>query len=234
MIFIVYLAFGSFMVNGPLELVIPYFISATGSETQMGIGLTMMSLGAFAGGLLITGLGGIRPRMKLIIAGAILTGPCPGLRLRTLAAAHGRFALRPDDPLPANNGLYKSILQVKVSPDLPAGSSPRGAPLPIRLHGLVSDHRPAGRSRLTPAGTAAWQRLTPLLGTGPAAAIGLVQGVTGLVLLAAAALTFSLRSVRRLEAELPDYQARVRGLTLTHDLQNASRLESVICRIVET
>ena len=61
-----------------------------------------------------------------------------------------------------------------------------------------------------------------------------MQCVTGLVLLAGAALTFGLRSVRRLEAELPDYEAENRGLTLTHDLQNASRLESVICRIVET
>ena len=42
-------------------------------------------------------------------------------------------------------------------------------------------------------------------------AIGLVQVVTGLVLLAGAALTFSLRSVRRLEAELPDYQAEIAG-----------------------
>ena len=38
LIFIIYLAFGSFMLNGPLELVIPYFISATGSDRQMGIG----------------------------------------------------------------------------------------------------------------------------------------------------------------------------------------------------
>ena len=40
-----YLAFGSFMLNGPLDLVIPYFISATGSEPQMGIGLTGDELG---------------------------------------------------------------------------------------------------------------------------------------------------------------------------------------------
>jgi hypothetical protein len=74
LIFILWLAFGSFLLNGPLDLVIPYFISVTGSETQMGVGLTMMSLGAFAGGLLIAGLSNIRPRMKLIIMGTVLNG----------------------------------------------------------------------------------------------------------------------------------------------------------------
>ncbi len=214
LIFIIYLAFGSFMLNGPLDLVIPYFIAATGSDAQMGIGLTMMSLGAFAGGLLIAGLSGIRPRMKLIIIGAVLN---PAMFIlfgfaRTLPLmAVSLFVLML--PLPANNALYKSILQVKVPADLQGRVFAfadqlflLGSTASFLLTGPLVDRV------LTPAAsTAAWQRLAPLLGTGPAAAIGLVQVVTGIVLLAGAALTFSLRPVRRLEAELPDYQAEIAG-----------------------
>ena len=64
----------------------------------------MMSLGAFAGGLLIAGLSGIWLRMKLIIIGAVLNPAMFILfgfaRSLPLMAAD---ALCPDDPLPAYN-----------------------------------------------------------------------------------------------------------------------------------
>ena len=38
LIFIIYLAFGSFMLNGPLDLVIPYFLRPRGAKPRWGLG----------------------------------------------------------------------------------------------------------------------------------------------------------------------------------------------------
>jgi MFS transporter, DHA3 family, macrolide efflux protein len=210
LIFVIYLAFGSFMLNGPLDLAIPYFISATGSEAQMGLGLTMMSLGTVAGGLLMTVLSHIRPRMKLIILGAGLTGAMFlvfGVARSLPLMAASLFLLMM--PLPANNALYKSILQLKVPADLQGRVFALAEQL--FLLGSTASFLLTGRlvdGVLTPwASSPAWQPLAPLLGRGPVAAIGLVQLATGAVLLAGGVLTFSLRSIRRLEAGLPDYTA---------------------------
>ena len=44
-----YLTFINFLLNGPLELTLPYLISVTGSEAIAGSLVGVMSLGAFAG-----------------------------------------------------------------------------------------------------------------------------------------------------------------------------------------
>ena len=119
LILVIYLAFSSFMLNGPLELAIPYFISATGSTAQTGVGLTMMSLGTVAGGLIITGLSQVRPRMRLLLIGGLLNAAMFLLFgvARSLPLMAGTlFVLMA--PLPAGNVLYKSIFQSKV----PAGT----------------------------------------------------------------------------------------------------------------
>lgn len=74
LVFVLYTAFINFMLNGPLELTLPYLIARTGSEAQMGIGVGLMSLGAFPGGLLIATLGGYRPRLRLLLWGTVLNG----------------------------------------------------------------------------------------------------------------------------------------------------------------
>jgi MFS transporter, DHA3 family, macrolide efflux protein len=209
MLFILYFTFGSFMLNGPLELVIPYFLSATGSETQMGAGLTIMALGTFAGGLLIAVFSHVRPRMKLIAAGAVLTGAMfvvfgVARALPVMAASLFLLVL----PLPANNALYKSIYQLKVPADMQGRVFAfaeqlylLGSTASFLLTGALVDRV------LTPlASTPGGWPLAPMLGGGHTGAIGLVEVVTGIVLLLGAAVTFSIRSVRRMEAGLPDYE----------------------------
>ncbi|MGE5601737.1 MAG: MFS transporter [Nitrososphaerales archaeon] len=214
LIFIVYFAFGSFMLNGPLDLVIPYFLSATGSETQMGFGLTIMALGTFAGGLLIAVFSHVRPRMKLIAGGAVLTGVMFlvfGLARALPVMAAALFLLML--PLPANNALYKSIFQLKVPADMQGRVFAfaeqlflLGSTTSFLLTGALVDRV------LTPLASApgGWP-LGSLLGKGHTGAIGLVEVVTGIVLLVGAEVTFSIRSVRRMEAELPDYEYEARG-----------------------
>lgn len=43
-----------YLLNGPLDLAIPYLIRITGDETQAGLILAVMNAGALAGGAAIT------------------------------------------------------------------------------------------------------------------------------------------------------------------------------------
>lgn len=208
LIFVLYLAFGSFMLNGPLDLVIPYFLSVTGSEAQTGVGLTLMSGGALAGSLLITIIAAYRPRMRLILYGALLTAAmffvfALGRSLPLLAGSLFLIMV----PLPGNNALYKSIFQSKVPPNLQGRIfalteqlALLGSTASFLLTGPLVDRV------LTPALTrGAPALLRPVSGQGLEAAIRLVLVATGLILLAGAWLVFRLPAVRRLEVELPDY-----------------------------
>jgi hypothetical protein len=96
----VYLAFNNFLLNGPLDLMIPYSISVTGSEAQTGLVLGLMSLGAFGGGLLAAVIGGWRPRMRLIL-GTLFNGYVPGSGCRTVDRLAGDLDLTADDPTAA-------------------------------------------------------------------------------------------------------------------------------------
>ncbi len=209
LIFVIYTAFINFMLNGPLELTLPYLIARTGSEAQMGVGVGLMSLGAFAGALLITVLGGYRPRLRLLLWGTVLNGAMflafgAARTLPLLAAA--LFVLM--IPLPAGNALIRSLLQVKVPPDLQGRVFAllsqlhlAGSTTSFLLTGLLVDRV------LEPAvGTPAWQPFAGLVGTATGSGIGLLEVFTGLVILAVTAVVFSWPAVRHLERDLPDYE----------------------------
>jgi hypothetical protein len=205
---VLYLTFINFLLNGPLELAIPYFIALTGSEAQMGVGLGLMSLGALAGGALVAVIGGYRPRLRLLLAGSLLNGlmflvfgtarslPLLGLSIFLLMV-----------PLPANNALFRSILQVKTPPDLQGRVfaveqqlALLGSTTSFLLTGPLVDRW------LQPAiASPGWGWLAPWLGQGPGAAIGLVLVATGVLILAATLAALSWPALRRLEADLPDY-----------------------------
>jgi hypothetical protein len=99
--FMLYLEVNNFLLNGTLDLMIPYSISVTGSEAQTGLVLGLMSLGALAGGLLAATVGGWRPRMRLILLGTCSTGFVPGAGRRAIAAVAGVLDPATDDPAAA-------------------------------------------------------------------------------------------------------------------------------------
>jgi MFS family permease len=205
---VLYLTFINFMLNGPLELAIPYFIALTGSEGQMGVGLGLMSLGALAGGGLVALIGGYRPRLRLLLAGMVFNGlmflafgMARSLPLLSLSV----FLLMV--PLPAGNALFRSLLQVKTPPDMQGRVfavqqqlALLGSTTSFLLTGFVVDRW------LEPlVATSAWRWFAPWLGTGPGTGIGLLLVATGLLILAGTLLAFSWRPLRRLESDLPDY-----------------------------
>ena len=210
LLFLIYLTFINFLLNGPLELNIPYLFALTASEAQVGLGLGAASLGALAGAALVAVLGGLRPRLRLMLAGAILTG----LMFLVLGTARSLplvsvalFLLIL--PLPANGALFVSFLQAKVPPDLQgrvfaleSQLALLGSTVSFLLVGPLVD-----RVIQPLVGGPGWQWAAPLVGNGPAAGIGLLLVVTGVLYLGATALVFSVMAVRRMEAEMADYVA---------------------------
>lgn len=201
-------AFINFMLNGPLDLTLPYLILLTSSEKVAGSIIGVTSLGAFAGASLIAIWGGTRSRMKMIFVGWIVTGimflffgvlraPIPiGVTLFVLFAN-----------LPAVQALYISILQAKSPPDIQGRIfalndqfSLLGSTASFLLTGFLVDHV------INPAiGTRAWEFFKPLLGNGPGAGIGLVEVATGVIILITTLLLLASNEIRNLETRLPDY-----------------------------
>ena len=208
--FVLFLTFITFLLNGPLELAIPYLIAVTGSEATTGGLIALGSLGALAGAGIIAVWGGTRPRMHTLMPGLLLTGLMflvYGTTRTPLALGASLFLLFL--PLPLSWALFTSILQVKTPPDmqgrvfgLVAQLGFLGSTVSFLLTGPLVDRV------LAPAvGSEAWRRFAPVFGLGPGAGVGLLLFATGLLVLTATLAVYAWPRVRRLEATLPDYAA---------------------------
>lgn len=208
-----YSAFINFLLNGPLELAIPYLITVTGSETTMGALMGVFSLGAFSGAALIAVWGGTRPRMHTLLPGILLTGAMflvYGTARTPLLLGMSLFILIL--PLPVSSALFVSILQIKVPPDLQgrifgmiAQLEFVGATLSFLLVGPLVDRV------LEPAvGKPGWQVVAPLVGSQSGAGIGLLLVITGAIILITTLAVIALPYIRQLELILPDYEALVK------------------------
>jgi MFS transporter, DHA3 family, macrolide efflux protein len=209
LVFMLVTAFINFMLNGPLDLTLPYLILLTNSEKVAGSIIGVTSLGAFAGASLIAVWGGTRPRMKTIFVGWIVTGIMFllfGILRTPIPIGVTLFVLFLN--LPVVQALYISILQVKSPPDIQGRVfalndqlSLIGSTTSFLATGFLVDHI------VNPAiGTKSWALLEPLLGSGPGAGIGLVQVVTGVIILITTLLLAASVNIRDLEARLPDYE----------------------------
>jgi hypothetical protein len=112
-------------------------------------------------------------------------------------------------PLPMMNTLYMSILQVKTPPDMQgrifafqSQLGLLGSTLSFVLTGPLVD-KVINPSISTPA----WAWLTPFLGKGPEAGIGLILVGTGIVIFTVTLSVAAIASIRQLETRLPDYEA---------------------------
>jgi MFS family permease len=208
--FVLYLTLINFLLNGPLELAIPYLIAITKDETVMGGLMGVMSLGALTGAGIIAMWGGMRPRMPLLLFGLLLTGAMfliYGAARTPLILGISSFLLML--PLPISFALFTSILQVKTPPDMQGRVFAMisqlgylGATLSFLSVGPLVDHV------LEPAvGQPAWRWVEPLVGDQAGAGMGLLLVVTGLVILVTTLAVYILPHIRRLELTLPDYEA---------------------------
>lgn len=206
--YLLYAGFINFMLNGPLELTIPYLLLVSGDERLLGAVLGIMALGAFTGGLLISLFGHVRPRMTFILTGLTLCGVMflfYGTARNPWVLGLVLFLLLL--PLPVWGALEKSLLQVKVPADLQGRVFALYEQLALLastssflLTGILVDRI------LEPAvGMPGWGVVSGLVGNSPGAGIGLLQVVTGLLILLVTVLMWSWPLIRRMEEQLPDY-----------------------------
>lgn len=204
-----YLTIINFLLNGPLDLSLPYLITVTGSEQTAGLILGAMSAGALAGAASITAWGGGRARVRRLLVGMVCTGAlflAYGTLREPLPLALALFALM--IPLPVSSALFVSILQTKTPPDMQG----RVFAIAFQVAFLVTPLSfvivgPLVDDVLEPAvGTPVWDAVAPLVGSAPGAGMGLVLVATGALILALTALAWALPGLRRLETTLPDYE----------------------------
>ena len=206
--FLVFCGAGNLLYAPALLLVTPLVLGFAGLP-QVGQAGLAEGLGGLAGGLAMAVWGGPRRRRMVCIMVAIaaaagsvvLTGLRPDLRLVLAGIFGSAFALA------LTNGIYLTVVQVKV---------------PQRFHGRVISLNqtitwstiPIAFAALVPASGA----LNPLLaahgalagtvgavvGVGPGRGIGLAYVLLGLAQAALILVALRIRTLTRLDAELPD------------------------------
>ncbi|MBN2795271.1 MAG: MFS transporter [Clostridia bacterium] len=119
LIFIVYFGFINFLLNGPLELVIPYVYSLTENEVMVSSMLSMMGIATAIGAYLMTRFIFVGKRIQSILLLTTLSGFMMilfGIFRQTFFLASSLFFLMM--PLPMVSALFKSMLQHLVPQDL--------------------------------------------------------------------------------------------------------------------
>lgn len=214
---LVFLGVNLFSTMG-MTLIAPMVLSRTGSNAgTLGVVEASMAAGAVAGGLLMSVWKGFRRKaagLGLGLVGIGLLGTSPyglGASLAVWLAASvsgGVFGA-------IANANSQSIWQAKVAPDVQGRvfASRRliswlTTPVAPMAAGLLADRlfEPAaasGRGALSAA-------IGAVSGTGPGAGMAFVVFACGLATAAVGSMAFALRSVRRVETDLPDHVAAVR------------------------
>lgn len=210
-VLVVYFTLMNFLLNGPLELSIPYLMTITGSETITGLVLAANSLGGFAGAgwLAARGARGSRSRIHTVMPAFLVVGLMflvHGTTRSPLVLAGSIFLLIAALQTWA---LYTSVLQVKTPPDMQGRIFAvvnqlgyLGATTSFLLTGPLVDNV------LEPAvGTPAWETIAPLVGSQPGAGMGLVLVLTGVIIIGLTAAVYAWPPVRQVETQLPSYTA---------------------------
>ncbi|MBI1276846.1 MAG: MFS transporter [Anaerolineaceae bacterium] len=203
----IYFTVLNFLLNGPLDLGIPYLIKVTGSESVTGLLLAAMNAGALVGGAAIALRRKTWKRVNVFMPTFLLTGAMfivYGTSRTPIPLAISMFFLF--FTLPLGWGLFTALLQVKTPPDMQG----RVFSLFGQLGFVASTTSflsvgPLVDRILEPAVEPGWI-FAPIVGDQPGAGMGLVLVVVGGVILIMTIVTYIVPSIRRIETDLPDYQ----------------------------
>ncbi len=209
LLMIAYLAFIFFLINGPLELAIPYFSTLVENDATVGILLGAMSLGAFAGALTIAVAGKTPHRLYATLFGYFLHGLfliALGIVRHPLLIGLSIFGVM--FPLPLTGALFHTLLQTKTPPDLQGRVFAvtdqlfmLTTPLSFLITGALVDQV------LEPAvNESGWKIVEPLVGNQSGAGMGLLFVVIGLLIVITTLGVAMLPGIRHLEFDLPSYE----------------------------
>ncbi len=204
---IIYFSVLNFLLNGPLDLSIPYLIKVTSSESLTGLLLAAMNAGALVGGAAIALRRKTWKRIHVMMPAFLLTGAMfivYGTSRTPLPLAISMFWLL--FTLPLGWGLFTAMLQSKTPPDM------QGRVFSVfNQLGFVASTSsfflvgPLVDRVLEPAVKPGWA-FTAIVGDQPGAGMGLVLVAVGGVILVMTIGTYALKAIRRIETDLPDYQ----------------------------
>ena len=206
---VIYLAFVFFLINGPLTLHIPYLSTMTSSESLIGILLSVVSLGAFAGALTVTVIQNIEHRMRWILWSYMLHGIMfilYGITHNLWFVSVIIFLLM--YPLPLAGALFNTILQTKTPADMQGRVFAitgqiftLTTPLSFLLTAYLVDEI------LEPAITLqSWQIVAPFVGDETGSGMGLLLVIIGIIIIAVTGMMIAIPAIRHLEDNLPAYQ----------------------------
>jgi MFS family permease len=198
----------NFLVGGVMVLQTPYILARTGSEATLGVLLGIINLGALVGGIFMSVWGGTRPRIHTIMGVIILASIFLGLAgMAQTPVMLGITLFLFMFGLPIVNAAAMSMLQAKIAPDVQgrvfaALGQMSMVLLPIAY--LVVG--PLADNGFEPAvGQPGWERVAPLVGDGVGAGIGLMLLICGFGTAFLTFLVYLIPAIRRIEADLPDY-----------------------------
>jgi MFS family permease len=210
LIMLLYVSLLNFILSMAMILNTPYVLTITGSEAMLGTLLSVMSLGAILGGVVMGIWGGTRPRIHTIMPGIIVVGLALGfygVGRSSLALGIALFIMMV--PLPMINASFSSIMQVKTPPDLQgrvfavlSQISMMLMPLAYLISGPLADKvfEPA-------VGRSGWDIVSPFVGSAAGAGMGLIMLICGIVTVAVSVIAYVVPMIRHMEAALPDYKA---------------------------
>lgn len=194
---------GNYLLNGSLEITIPYVVTITGSELVTGLVLTAMSVGAFTGGAMIAARANVRRRVQWLLTGSLVTALMYlvyGQVRSPWLLAGALFVLM--IPLPMGGALMQSLLQTRVPSHL------QGRIFAIHAQvGFVGSTAsflsigPLVDRVLEPAvGQPWWAMVAPLVGQRAGAGMALLMVVTGVVMAVVTVVLWLVPAVRQLDA----------------------------------
>lgn len=228
-----FVTFVNFLVGGIAALETPYILSrVSNDETVLGVLLTVLNLGALAGGIVMSVWDGTRPRIHTVMGGIIVSSlflALSGMAQSAVPLGLALFLFM--FGLPLVNAAAMSMLQAKTPPDVQGRvfaatgqMSMLMLPLAYLLVGPLADQvfEPA-------VGSAAWSAVAPLVGSAPGAGMGLLILAAGAINLVLSLFVYTIPSIRRLEADLPDHvpdvQSEAAPASIGGVIPDASALE---------
>lgn len=191
---VIYFTVMNFLLNGPLELSVPYLMTVTHSTETTGLILAMNSLGGFVGAGILSAWGGTRPRIHTVLPAMLLVGAM----FLAFGTAQSPWLLGASIFLlmvPLQTwAIYTSILQIKTPPDMQG-----------RMFAIVGQLGYLGATAsFLLTGPLVDRVLEPRAVT-PGDGMRLVLIGAGLIMLVLTLAVYLMPRVRHLERDLPDY-----------------------------
>jgi hypothetical protein len=208
-IYRMYVALAEMTLALMIPLNYPYLLSRTGSETTLGVLLSLASAGAIAGSFLLNVWGGFRPRIHTLMIGMMLNSLLIAItgiaRTPVMLGLCVFFRSMPRSIFEATDA---SLMQVKIPPDLQGRVFTAKHQLTLLTFGLMFLIGGLLTDSVIAPGVSrpGWSSIAPLVGDGVAGGMGLVHVVVGLTAFLMSAGIYALPAIRRMESALPDYE----------------------------